>query len=256
MGWARLEGMWQKRPRLEEEMPKSANTAAKTDPEPQVLHSSHSPAVSTSGRKPVLFTPLGSPGIDPPLSPATTWIQKAEMRTEGLQSQPTWCTVSQRTLKRQFRLQVYENAEEMWDSHKLQTAIMRSCSAHLLWHLWSLNSWPWHFQTTHLAEGSVPWTPETCRSCHCKKHFCHFSSQVLVMADACMQSSNQQARNHTVILRCIEFNPDVFPTKLPCLASQIGVSGSARPWEGKDWVQAAAQACNSFYNLNTQYQTI
>lgn len=54
-----LEGTWQKGPGLEEGMAKSANTAAHTDPEPQVLHSSFSSPVSVSGWTLGLLTPPG-----------------------------------------------------------------------------------------------------------------------------------------------------------------------------------------------------
>lgn len=62
-------------------------------------------------------------------------LKKAEMCTADLQSQPTRHTISQHTLKRQFHLQVYENAEEMWGIQKLWPAIMSGFRAHLLWHL-------------------------------------------------------------------------------------------------------------------------
>lgn len=83
---------------------KSVNTAAHTDTVPQVLRSLPSSAVSTPGWKHHKFPPPGSQDIQPPLSPATTWIQKAVMYIADLQSQPTWHTVSQHTFKRQPHL--------------------------------------------------------------------------------------------------------------------------------------------------------
>lgn len=51
-----------------------------------------------------------------------------------------------------------------------------------------------------------------------------------------MKPRNKQLRNCIIFLRCIEFKPDLFSTRLPCQATQIGVNRSLRPRkEGKDW---------------------
>lgn len=61
-------------------------------------------------------------------------------------------------------------------------------------------------------------------------------SSFYVMACAHMKPRNKQSRNHIIFLRCIASNPDLFPTRFSCQATQIGVSRSVRPWEeGKDW---------------------
>lgn len=264
-GEGRLEGMWQKGPGPKEEM-------AYLQTQLQVLRQS---PWSWTPDPPLLSATLGENlcclhSLVPraysihPLSLVTASNQKPEVCREDLQNQPIWWTCFSAYTEKaispsglhtcwgdvgqsSYWLPLWEAAMHISSSTSLfmliqslkRTVIPPNCPS--CWGLSPTNTRDMQklqklpLQETFLSS-LVPWP-----------HILYLSPVVNV----CMQLSSKQAGNHIFLLRCMEFNTDLFPNNLPCLAWQTGQGGTragVRPWEeGKDKTMWS-------FSLITQYQ--